>query len=106
MQTHTEQHGNVEVGVVEHEGREYRALGAVVTENTIAAYLGKDGQLTNWGGEVIGTYRITASWYTPRSFVSSRMFQVRATVNGVTYTGRSAGVGMLYRGRRVKESAL
>jgi len=35
-------------------------------------------------------------------YISDRMFQVEAIVNGVTYTGRSAGVGMSYRGKRKK----
>jgi hypothetical protein len=49
----------------------------------------------------LGTYRITRTWKTPHSYVSSTMNQVYATVNGITYTGRSAGVGMLFRGRKV-----
>jgi hypothetical protein len=73
---------------------------AVEQPNEIAAYLGKDGQLTDWQGKPIGTYRITSTWKTPRSYVSSTYSQVEAIVNGTKYTGRSAGLNMLYRGKR------
>jgi hypothetical protein len=85
----------------EHEGRTFEAGGAVVTPDRIIAYLGKDGVLTDWHGNKIGTYRVTSTWRTPASYVSSTMHQVYATVDGVTYTGRSAGVGMSFKGRRV-----
>ena len=98
----SEWYGNVEIGIFEHNGQEYTALGSVIGENHMTAYLGKDGQLTMWNGDVIGTYHISSTWKTPRSFVSSTMHQVYAVVNGVTYTGRSAGEGMLFRGRKVR----
>lgn len=28
------------------------------------------------------------------------MYQIEATVDGITYTGRGAGVGMIYKGKR------
>jgi len=102
MEYRTEQHGNAEVGVVIHEGREFKALGAVISGDRIAAYLGKHGQLTNWAGEAIGTYRITKTWRTPHLFLSSTMSQVIATVDGKRYQGRSAGEGMLFRGKLTK----
>jgi hypothetical protein len=55
--------------------------------------------LTDWHGKIIGEAEITAAWSTPRSYVSSRMFQVRATVDGASYTGRTAGETMAYRGK-------
>jgi len=70
--------------------------------NEIVAYLGRNGILTDWPGNKIGTYKIVRSWKTPRSAYSSEMYQVEATVGGVKYTGRSAGVGMAYRGKRKK----
>jgi hypothetical protein len=87
---------------VEHDGRKFTAGGAVVTPDAVVAYLGKDGILTDWHGRQLGTYRIVATWRTPRSWVSSTMSQVQATVDGVRYTGRSAGVGMIYHGRRMR----
>jgi hypothetical protein len=92
--------------------------GAVVTSETIVAYVGKviggrdfNGrlgsepayrELTDWHGNKIGTIHLASSWATPRSYVSSRMYQAYATVNGVQYTGRTAGEGMVFKGKRVK----
>lgn len=67
----------------------------------IHAYLGKNGILTDWFGTPIGAYRITATWRTPTSAYSDTMNQVYATVDGVTYTGRSNGEGMLFNGKEV-----
>lgn len=86
--------------VVEHGGQEYAAQGAHVTPSYIVAYLGADGILLDWHGRPLGSYRITASWPTPHSYVSDKMHQVEAVAAGTTYTGRSAGTGMIYRGRR------
>jgi hypothetical protein len=85
---------------VEFDGRKFSAGGAVVSSERIIAYLAKDGVLTDWHGKPLGTYRITSTWRTPRSYVSSTMSQVLAIVDGIAYTGRSAGVGMAYVGRR------
>jgi len=86
--------------VIEHNGRRFEAGGACLSDNQTIGYLGKNGILTDWHGNQIGTYRISATWNTPSSYVSSTMHQVEAIVNGVVYAGRSAGVGMLYRGKR------
>ena len=92
---------------IEHQGRRYTAGGAVVTADRIVAYVGErqpDGRhkLTDWHGNVIGSCRITATWRTPRSFASTTMSQVYATVAGRRYTGRSAGPGTIFRGRLIK----
>ena len=86
--------------VFTHEGRSYESGGAIVTPDRIIAYLCKDHQLNDWHGNKLGTYRITSTWKTPRSYVSDVMHQVYAKVDGVTYTGRSAGEGMIFTGRR------
>ena len=85
---------------ITHEGRTYEAGGAVVTPDRIVAYPGKAGVLNDWHGNPIGTYRIVATWKTPRSYVSSTMHQIEACVAGVTYTGRGAGEGMIFIGKR------
>lgn len=87
---------------ITHEGRSFTSGGAIVTDTHITAYLAKDGVLTDWHGNRIGSYRITSSWATPRSFVSSRMYQVRAFIGGRAYTGRSAGVGVVFNGKACK----
>jgi hypothetical protein len=88
--------------VIQHEGRSFEAGGAFVSPAFIIAYLGKDSVLSDWHGRRLGTYRITSTWPI-HSWISRTMHQVEATVAGVTYTGRSCGVGMIYRGRRKKE---
>ena len=90
--------------------RGYESGGAVVTPEYAVAYIGKgkgkDGAfiLTNWHGTLMTrNVKITASWKTPRSYVSDRMYQVEATIDGVRYTGRTPGTGMSWRGKRTAQ---
>ncbi len=76
-------------------------MGSLLQEMYCTAYLGKDGQLTKWDGTVIGRWTVVTSWPTPNSYVSSRMYQVEAWIGSALYTGRSAGEGMLFKGKRV-----
>lgn len=92
---------NGEIGVICHEGKEYAAGGGFVTAERATVYLGENGQITLWSGKPVGTYKITKTWRTPRSFVSS-MSQVYAWIDGRQYTGRSAGVGMVCNLRKVR----
>ena len=62
-------------------------------------YLGAGGRMHTWHGQDMGRALVLRSWLTPRSFVSSRMYQVAATIHGYHYTGRCGGEGMLWRGR-------
>ena len=84
---------------IEHEGKHFCAGGAVVTADRIVAYPAANGVLQDWHGKAIGTWRAVSSWSTPRSYMSSRMYQIEARVDGVTYTGRGCGIGMMYSGR-------
>jgi hypothetical protein len=108
---HETPNGWAEEATVIHEGKRFTAGGAVVQPDHVIGYLkfppnatkcvGACGELVSWSGEKIGTFVITSSWKTPRSYVSSRMFQVRAYIVGVgAFTGRSAGNGMIYKGKR------
>ena len=85
---------------IEFNGQTFESGGAAYDGSRIVAYLGESGVLTNWRGDAIGRYVITSTWQTPRSYVSTTMSQVSACVEGVWYTGRSAGVGMAYVGKR------
>ncbi len=85
--------------VFRHQGRSFESGGAYVTDDRIIAYLGKDGILSDWHGKPLGTYRTVSTWPI-YSFLSSSMSQVEAVVDGIRYTGRSLGEGMLYRGKR------
>lgn len=82
-------------------GKTFTGGGAQVNERFLVGYLGPNGVLNNWHGEPLGTYRITTTWKTPRSYVSSTMHQVYAEVDGITYTGRSAGIGMIFKGKAI-----
>ena len=58
------------------------------------AYVSSDGaSITTWAGDRLGSCWLGSGW-SVNSYVSSRMYQVHATINGRTYTGRSAGRGM------------
>lgn len=86
----------------EHDGQVYESGGAYVSPVYAIGYLGReDGRLvlTSWKGIRLGTARIVATWRTPGSYVSSHYHQVEATINGAIYTGRSAGEGMIWKGR-------
>ncbi len=92
--------------IYKHQGESYENGGAVVNEQHATAYLKVDrehvhslGVVTDWHGRTLGSARITARW--PRySFVSSHMHQVEAKIDGITYTGRCAGSGMIWQGKR------
>lgn len=54
MQTSCVRHGQIEVGVIEHQGREFSALGATVQGRSITGYTKLvDGeiQLSSWNGQ-------------------------------------------------------
>ena len=59
--------------------------------------------LTTWGGERIGYCKLDRGWRV-RSWIGSRMYQVYATIEGVTFTGRSFGEGMAVSLRPVKST--
>jgi hypothetical protein len=86
---------------IEHNGRTFEAGGAVITENRIVAYLGKNGVLTDWRGNAIGSYRIVSTWVTSRSY-RTEMNAVHARVDGKLFKGRSAGEGMVFIGKLSK----
>jgi hypothetical protein len=86
----------------EHEGRAFTAGGAYITDRHIIAYPKEDGILGNWRGDPIGTWKAVSTWKTPRSFMSSTMSQIEAVVNGIRYTGRGAGIGMIFKGKSKK----
>lgn len=86
----------------EAQGRKFTSGGAIVSPNYIIAYPRENGVLGNWHGEPIGTWRAVSTWKTPRSYMSSTMSQIEATVNGIRYTGRGAGEGMIFKGKAKK----
>lgn len=92
-----------ETGIITFNGKEYESGGAFHHPDSDIAigYLSADEtSITGWSGAPIGSARIVSMWDTPRSFLSSEMFQIEANIGGVIYTGRSAGSGMLWKGKR------
>ena len=88
--------------VFNFQGRTFEAGGAVVTPEYLIAYPRANGVLGDWHGNPIGTWRATATWLTPRSYVSCTMSQIRARLDdGAIYTGRGAGEGCIFKGKRV-----
>lgn len=83
-------------------GRSFTSGGAFVSPKYVVGYLGKNGILQTWHGKKLGTYKVVARWRTPTSYsyISDVMLQVEAKVRGVIYTGRSAGINMIFKGRR------
>ncbi len=66
----------------------------------IVAYMSADMKsVTTWDGEPIATAKVISSWPMPHSWVSNRQYQVEATISGVTYTGRTMGASMAWRGK-------
>lgn len=49
--------------------------------------------VTTWPGQPIGWARLGQGWPV-RSYVGSRMYQARARIRGLDYTGRTFGQGM------------
>lgn len=93
----------------EFQGKSFTSGGAVVAPDYAIGYpkfereyIGAAGIMDDWHGNKLGECRITGKWSTPRSFISSYYFQIEATINGVKYTGRSAGNGMIWKGKRSK----
>lgn len=98
--------------VIEHNGRKLESGGAIVTPDRIVAYPARDpqehiaawrhdasGPLHDWHGRVIGDWREVARWRV-NSYVGAYMRQIEARVDGVVYTGRGFGIGMVYFGKR------
>jgi hypothetical protein len=93
----------LEVGTVEHAGREFSALGASVQGVYVTAYEGKRGELRTWDGRVMLDCRsYTVREYRLHGHVSDRgAAVVYKLTNGRAVVGYSWGPGMLFRGELV-----
>ena len=102
--------GYHEYTTVEFRGRSFTAGGAHVDPKQACGYPQFDhgeypnarGVLKTASGNFMGACKITAQWRTPRSHVSSHMYQIDACIGGVWYTGRGGGSGMSWKGKRKK----
>lgn len=95
--TRCERHGQVEIGIIEHEGREFSAFGATVDGRQITAYTQKRKNyitLTTWCGKTIldCRYEVESCWN------GSLVLLFRLT-HGRWIIGYALGEhGMLFRG--------
>lgn len=98
MQVRCERRGQLEIGIIDHEGRTYAAFGASVQGHNVTAYTALHGgrtALTTWGGKVMLACRsevVRASWD------GSLALLFRLT-HGRYIVGHALGEsGMLFRG--------
>ena len=85
---------------ITYDGCTFESGGAAIFGDRAIAYLSTDmRRVTTWRGADIGPARVVSSWPMPRSWISSRQYQVEATINGRVYTGRTMGGGMLWCGK-------
>lgn len=104
MQTFCVQNGQVEVGVVEHKGREFSALGATVTGRQITGYtklIGNDISLTSWCGK---TTLATRCEVVERYWSGSLALVFRLTNNRFIVGYALGENGMLFRGELLTDA--
>lgn len=97
MPTRCERHGQIEIGIIEHDGREFAALGATVCGHAVTAYTTESHghlTLTTWCGHTMLDCRSTVvETYWTGAFVA--LFRL---TNSRYILGYSLGDGMLFRG--------
>lgn len=120
-----------EVGTVTHNGREFSAMGAAITDTYARVYVGAlvnpyypDGRelargygrlptwyraryvATTWDGRAIGELAEVSTWRVPNGWVSGWVHAYRLTLtDGRRYAVRGSGAGMVASGRRMKTDA-
>lgn len=94
----SERHGQTEVGIVSHDGREFAALGATVYGRDITAYTKRDGHhivLTTWAGKTTLACRCEVV----RRHRDGSLVLVFRLTSGRFVVGYALGdCGMLFRG--------
>lgn len=98
MQTHCIRQGQVEIGIIEHEGKEFSALGATIVGRHVTGYTHlEDGEysLKTWCGQTMLSCR---SEVVERFWSGSLALMFRLT-KGRFIVGYALGkTGMLFRG--------
>lgn len=91
---------------ITHNGQAFTAGGAVVTQDYLIAYPDKAGQLKDWHGNVIGTYRVISQrkpiFFGHHSWIGDTYYFMRGIVQGREYALRGFGEGMIARGKALK----
>jgi hypothetical protein len=97
MQTRCVRQGQIEVGIIEHEGREFSALGATVVSRHVTGYTRQENgdiELATWCGETMLACR---SEVVERYWSGSLALMFRLP-RGRFICGYSLGMEMLFRG--------
>lgn len=125
----SESHGTIapgevfaEIGTMSHDGTDFAAGGAYITDDRMVAYLGSidtviphgegvaidrrpskgDGNVQTWQGINIGRYSIVKSWRVHSMHGTHDMNQVSIRLtDGRRYNGRSQGPNMIVTARRL-----
>lgn len=99
--TRSERHGQTEIGIITHEGREFAALGATVHGRDITAYTKLDGcgiVLTTWCGKIM----LACRHEIVRRHRDGSLILLYRLTNGRFIVGYAlADSGMLFRGELV-----
>jgi hypothetical protein len=89
--------------IFSHNGQNFESGGAIVTDDFIIGYISSDmKKITDWHGNTLGNARVVSSWKV-FSFMSDKQYQIEVNINGIIYTGRSMGAGMIYKGKVKKQ---
>jgi hypothetical protein len=85
---------------IEIDGRTFENGGAYQTDTHIIGYMSKDmTELTDWHRNKLGNAHVSSSWRV-YSVWTDRYYQVYVCIKGIYYTGRTAGAGMVFHGKR------
>jgi predicted RNA-binding Zn-ribbon protein involved in translation (DUF1610 family) len=101
MQTRCERQGQVEIGIIEHEGREFAALGATVVGRSVTGYtrlVHGEIQLSTWCGQTMLAAR---SEVVERYWSGSLSLMFRLPRGRFICGYALADNGMLFRGELV-----
>ena len=97
MQTSCVRQGQIEIGIIEHEGRQFSALGATTIGRNVTGYTkftGDEISLTTWGGQTTLASRSEVV----RRYWAGAMAIIFRLPKSRWIAGYSLGEGMLFRG--------
>jgi hypothetical protein len=111
----TDGQASLEIATIGHNGKEYSAMGAYISDDYVVGYISKaepvegfpnmkpQHWLTTWEGEKIGRAYFVSTWrLSISSYISSTMSQIEVNIAGKVFTGRGYGVGMVWKGKAKK----
>lgn len=79
----------------------------MITDNYLIAYPAENGILNDWRGNKIGSYTVVSYWpaifFGCRSHYGSHVYAMRARVGQREYSLRGFGVGMIAKGKAIRQ---